>query len=185
MLEVAGVVFHTKPASVDESEIKKRLLSRDRDRDPASLAAALACAKAEAVSRICPDAVIIGSDQVLVCDGAIYSKPGTRSSARQMLQDLKGRKHALHSSVALAEHGQTTWLVTDTALLTMYAFSDAVLDRYLEAAGDGILACAGAYQIEGAGVRLFDRIEGDHFTILGMPLIPLLAELRMRGVLPA
>jgi septum formation protein len=110
------------------------------------------------------------------------SKPGSRTGGRDTLRLLRGASHWLHSGVALATDDQVLWRTVESAKLTMRDFSDAELEDYLDLAGASIFGCVGAYQIEGAGIRLFERVEGDHFTIIGMPLLPLLAELRRQGI---
>ena len=182
LLEAAGVAFRVVPAKVDEAAIKR---GYGAGSGPAALAETLAAAKAEAVSRECGNALVIGSDQVAALGGRIFDKPADLAEARAHLEALRGKTHRLFTAVALAQNGHTVWRQTETATLTMRAFSDDFLDRYLAEGGTRLCQMAGAYEIEGRGIQLFERIEGDHFTIVGLPLVPLLAELRARGALPA
>lgn len=183
MLRASGLAFEIDPADVPEEQIIRELSSGNASAGPAAVAAHLACAKAESVSRRRPDDLIIGADQVLSFAGEIFGKPQTRSRARAMLQRLRAGENTLYSSVVIAEAGVRTWQATTRADLRMWNFSDAFLDRYLDQSGESILNCAGAYQIEGTGARLFEWIRGDYFTILGLPLLELLAELRTRKVI--
>jgi septum formation protein len=185
MLTSAGVVFDVVPADVDEAAIRQSLAQTQRDIDPVRVASALAAAKAMAVSARYPEALVIGADQILALEGTIFEKVPDLASARVVLTRLRGRCHALHSAVALATGGTLVWQTIDTARLSMRAFSDLFLDQYLARAGAGILASVGCYHFEGAGAQLFERVDGDYFTILGLPLIPLLGELRRQGVLAA
>ena len=185
MLARSGVAFDVATAPIDESAIKDAL----RDEAgcltvaAADVAEVLAQAKAMSVSEQNTSAMVIGSDQVLELDGELLSKPEGRAGARRQLRQLSGRAHRLHSAAALAIGGAVVWSHVDTTDLTMRALSDEFIDAYLDHAGEDILYCVGAYQIESVGVQLFGAIEGDYFTILGMPLLPLLAELRRRGQL--
>jgi len=179
MLEAAGVPFEVRPTDVDEDAIRSTLA----DAAPEHVAAVLARAKAEAASRLAPRALVIGADQVLALGRTIYTKAPDIAAARAALRSLAGRRHHLHSAVSIAVAGREVWQHIDTAALAMRGFSDAFLDAYLARAGDRACASVGAYELEGLGIQLFERIEGDYFTILGMPLLPLLAELRLRGVI--
>lgn len=183
MLEQAGVVFSIEPAQVDEGAIRDALLARHQPSSPVEIAQALARAKAEAVSKHHHQAIVIGSDQILNLGPVIMTKPGDLAGARETLCRLRGRTHQLHSAVSIAVDGEAVWSTVDNVNLTMRSFSDAFLDRYLELEGDGLFDCVGAFKIEGRGLQLFEKIEGDYFTILGMPLLPLLGELRARGAL--
>ncbi len=183
MLMAAGLVFEIMPADVDEPAIREALRAEDVECEPADVAEVLACAKAAHVSRAHPDAVVIGSDQILNFGSKIYTKSLNLDSARAVLTELRGKTHQLHSCAAIAVGGEVVWTHVETTDLTMCAVSDEFLDVYLETAGNDVLGCVGAYQIEGLGIQLFERIEGDYFTILGLPLLPLLAELRARKVL--
>lgn len=183
MLAAAGVHFTVQAADVDEPAIRARLLKQDANVEPKRIAAVLAAAKAEDVSGKIGGSLIIGADQVLALGDELLSKAPSVEAAREALRKLRGRTHELHSAVAFAEKGKVTWAYVATARLTMRDFSDAFLDDYLLRAGDRVGQSVGAYELEGIGVQLFDRIEGDYFTILGLPLMPVLAELRVRGII--
>ena len=135
------------------------------------------------MSRRIPDAVVIGADQVLALDEELFDKPPDVAAARAQLLRLRGTTHRLLTAVALAQEGRTVWQCMETATLTLRSFSPMALDRYLAVAGDRVTRSVGAYEIEGPAIQLFERIEGDYFTILGLPLLPLLAELRARGAI--
>ena len=182
VLAAAGVAFTVEPADVDEPAIRDRLPAAT---PPIQIADVLARAKSEAVSNCHADALVIGADQVLAFGGDILTKPGDLHGARATLAQLRGQTHELHAAVTLAERGEIVWTHVGTARLTMRDFSDAFLDDYLKRAGERICQSVGAYELEGLGVQLFDRIEGDYFTILGIPLLPLLSELRARGMIAA
>lgn len=183
MLTAAGVSFEILVADVDERAIREALTGGDVEIEPADIAEVLARAKAEAVSRLRPEALVIGADQVLALEGRIYEKPADIAAAEAALLELRGRTHQLHAAVAIAEAGEVTWSAYDEANLTVREFSGAFLRHYLADAGPRVCESVGAYQLEGLGVNLFERIEGDFFTILGMPLLPVLAELRARGMM--
>lgn len=183
MLASAGIVLEAVASDVDEVALRAELERSGRAASPEAVARALAAAKAEAVSRQHPDALVIGADQVLALGARIFEKPGDLAQARAQLGELRGRRHVLVSAVVLAKAGQSVWAHAETASLAMRAFSDAFLDRYLASAGPVVCQSVGAYQLEGLGAQLFERIEGDYFTILGLPLIALLAELRAHGVI--
>jgi septum formation protein len=183
MLAAAGVHFTVQAADVDEPAIRARLLGEDAGMAPQRIAEVLAAAKAEDVSGKRRDSTIIGADQVLALGDKLLSKAPSIDAAREALRQLRGRTHELHSAVALAEDGKVTWEHVATARLTMREFSDEFLEDYLTRAGDRVSQSVGAYELEGLGVQLFERIEGDYFTILGLPLLPLLGELRARGMI--
>jgi len=183
MLAAAGLHFTVQAADVDEPAIRARLLKDDASVEPKRIAAVLAAAKAEDVSGKIGGSLIIGADQVLALGDELLSKAPNMEAARAALHKLRGRTHELHSAVAFAEKGKVTWAHVATARLTMRDFSDVFLDDYLLRAGDRVGQSVGAYELEGIGVQLFDRIEGDYFTILGLPLMPVLAELRVRGII--
>lgn len=183
LLEAAGVSIEVRPAEVDEAALRDRLFAADPDVSHESVALALAEAKAKAGSTDAPGALVIGADQVLSFEGKLFEKPKSVSEARAQLLSLRGKTHALHAAVALATDGEIVWRNAETACLTMRAFSEAALDTYLSRAGDAVLTSVGAYQIEGPAVQLFDDIDGEHTTILGLPLLALLKELRRREVL--
>jgi len=181
MLENAGVPFEVRVAGVDEDAIK----AVSGDLGPAALAVRLAEAKALAVSRDDEAAWVLGSDQTLAFDGGLVSKARSLDEARARLASMRGRSHQLHSGAALATKGQVVWSGVDTVEMRMRDFSDAFLDAYLEAEGEALLSCVGSYRLEGLGSQLFEAVEGDYFTVLGLPLWPVLAELRRAGVLAA
>lgn len=181
MLRNAGVGFDVVPADVDERALEAPLLAAGEA--PAKIALALAEAKALAVSALHPEAIVIGADQVLDLDGERFNKASTLAEAGGQLRRLRDRTHALHSAVVTARGGVADWRAVDTARLTVRPFSAAFLASYLTAMGDRVLGSVGAYQLEGLGAQLFERIEGDHFTVLGLPLLPLLSHLRDAGVL--
>jgi septum formation protein len=179
MLTGAGVPFEAEDAGVDELAIKAAFGGDD----PAALAVELAKAKALAVSARRPGDWVLGSDQTLAFDGGLISKAPSLEAARDRLRIMRGRDHQLHSGAALAKDNKVVWSGVDTARMAMREFSDAFLDAYLAAEGEPVLASVGAYRLEGMGSQLFDRVEGDYFTVLGMPLWPVLAELRRVGVI--
>jgi septum formation protein len=174
MLGAAGLPVEVMPTDIDE-----RAIERARGvQDPAEIALLLAWEKASAVSFRTPARLVLGADQTLALGATRYRKPVGRPEARQQLAALRGQTHALHSAVALVQDGSVLFKSVDTAKLTMRDFSDDFLESYLDAAGDAVTESVGGYQLEKLGVHLFERIEGDHFTILGMPLVPLLEYLR-------
>ena len=177
MLSDAGVPFVVQVADVDEDALKTPGV------DPVELAVELARAKALAVSRHDADAWVLGADQTLAFDGGLVSKAATLAAARERLSAMRGRTHQLHSGAALARNGQVVWSGVDTVEMKMRDFSDAFLDAYLAAEGEGLLSCVGSYRLEGLGAQLFEAVEGDYFTVLGLPLWPVLAELRRAGVI--
>lgn len=179
MLRDAGVSFVAQLADVDEDVLK----ARHDPADAAGLSVELARAKALAVSRHDAEAWVLGADQTLAFDGGLVSKAPTLEAARARLAAMRGREHRLHSGAALARNGQVVWSGVDTAVMRVRDFSDAFLDAYLATEGDGLLACVGSYRLEGMGSQLFESIDGDFFTVLGMPLWPVLAELRRAGVI--
>jgi septum formation protein len=181
MLEQAGVAHRCDPADIDEAAVKRGL----EDRPAAEIALALAEAKARRVAARHPGALILGSDQMLECDGRLYDKPASAAEAREHLCSLRGRTHTLISAAVLLRDGETLWRGADTACLTMRPFTDTFLDAYLAQAGAEVLTTVGCYRIEGQGVQLFTAVEGSHFTILGLPLLPVLEALRTLGELPA
>ena len=180
MLTAAGVTYIADPANVDEGAVKKTLTAKQADAP--TVAETLATMKADEVSRRHPDALVIGSDQMLACDGRWFDKPVDRAAAKAQLLDLRGRKHELIAAVTVVRGNQPLWRHIDRASLVMRAFSEAFVDEYLDRVGDDALLSVGAYQVEGQGIQLFEAIEGDVFTIMGMPLLPLLGFLRSQGV---
>lgn len=179
MLEGAGVPFAVQVADVDEEAVK----AIHDPADAAGLAVELARVKALAVSRHDADAWVLGADQTLGFEGGLVSKAGSLEAARDRLKAMRGKAHQLHSGAALARNGQVVWSGVDTATMRVRNFSDAFLDAYLKAEGEGLLACVGSYRLEGMGAQLFEAVEGDYFTVLGLPLWPVLEELRRAGVL--
>lgn len=181
MLTAAGVSFDVVPATIDEAEIMAAMTVESDNVEAADIAGELAVRKALAVAAHHPDAIVIGADQVLALGRRYFSKADTIDEARQTLVTLRGRTHELVSSVAVVENGGDVWQATDSAFLTMRGFSDAFLSDYLANAGDILTSSVGCYALEGVGVQLFERVEGDYFTVLGLPLLPLLARLRTLG----
>lgn len=180
LLTGAGVPFSVQPADIDEEALKEALLAKGQR--PIAIAQALAGAKALARSKQTPG-LVIGADQTLDLYGTLFNKAATLAEAEASLRLLRGKTHQLHSATALALNGQLVWQEVVSASLTMRDFSDRFLSRYLEQQGPAILSCVGGYQLESHGVQLFEQIEGDYFTILGLPLSGLLAQLRQWGVL--
>ena len=184
MLEAAGVPFRPEAAGVDEEAAKQAFLMDGLD--GRGLADALAELKAVKVSRRHPDALVLGCDStVQAADGSLLDKAESRGEARAQLLGLAGTTHRLSSAAVVALGGQPIWRHVDVAKMTMRPFSEAFLDGYLEAEWPAIGGCVGGYRIEGLGAQLFARIEGSQFTIMGLPLLPLLDWLRIRGVIPA
>ncbi len=179
LLQGAGLAFEIVAPGVDEDAVKRDLAGADA----ACLATALADRKALAVSARRPDAVVIGGDSTLACDGRLFDKPADVDAACEQLRFLRGRAHELQSAVSVARDGGVVWRHIDTARLAMRPFSDDFLTRYVDASRDWLTSSVGAYRLEGTGAQLFERIDGDYFTILGLPLLPLLAWLRSAGVL--
>ena len=181
VLRAAAVPFAAAPAGIGEDHLKSELLAAGKNAN--EIAAALAEAKALQVSRLHPDALVLGADQALEFDGELISKCADMAAARQLLLRLRGKTHRLISALALAEGGRTGWTFCDTATLTMRRFSDGFLDLYLSAEGTKLLAGVGCYRLEGMGAQLFESVKGDYFSILGLPLQPLLAQLRQKDVI--
>lgn len=177
MLAAAGVEFTAVAPEIDEDELRAGMPD-DTAAKGAAVAEHLAKRKAFAVSARYPDALVLGCDQVLVCEGRLFNKALDDSAAVTTLRALRGRTHELISAAVLAKGDELAWRFTDVARLEMRDFSDAFLEQYLQAELPDILGSVGCYRIEGRGAQLFTRIEGDQFTIRGLPLIPLLAALR-------
>ena len=173
LLTGAGLIFESSPAPIDERAIEAGQLGKH----PRALAQQLAGEKALAISRLNPAATVIGADQVLAFTSLLH-KPTDLAEARSQLLLLRGKTHHLHAGVALARDGEILWAEVDTAALTMREFDEAELDAVLAKEGEAVLAAIGGYRLEGASINLFERIEGDYFTILGLPLVKLLAALR-------
>lgn len=179
MLEGAGVPLVVQVADVDEAAVK----ATHDPADAAGLAVELARVKALAVSRHDAEAWVLGADQTLSFQGGLVSKAASLDEARLRLTAMRGTIHQLHSGAALARNGQVVWSGVDTATMRVRNFSDAFLEAYLKAEGEHLLACVGSYRLEGMGSQLLEAVEGDYFTILGLPLWPVLTELRRAGVL--
>ena len=179
MLEQAGVPFTVEPAQVDEAAYKSRF------HRPSEIAVALAEAKAVSVSQLRPEVVTIGSDSVVSVDGKLFDKPRNREEAAMHLRHFSGKKMILTSAAALARGGRVEWSHCDEARLEVRQLSDAFIEEYLKAEWPDVGYCVGVFRLEGRGVQLFDSIDGSFFTILGMPLLPLLGQLRENGALPS
>jgi septum formation protein len=181
MLSAAGVPFTAEPAYADEAALKAAMAgARPRD-----LADALAELKALKVSARHPGALVLGSDSLAVLDdGSVLDKPTTREEARDHLRRMSGRHHDLVSAAVIAENGRPVWRVVDAARIAVRRLSDAFIETYLDAEWPAIAGCVGCYRIEGPGVQLFAKVSGSQFTVLGMPLLPVLDYLRTREVLP-
>jgi len=182
VLEAAGLAFIVEPPGLDEA-VMRQAVGGKGSLSPHDVAEVLARAKAEAVSDLAPKAYVIGGDQVLALGDTIFSKPDSMEAARRQLLDLSGRTHTLHTAVAVATDGETIWAETTIATLSMRKLSPEFIGRYLAAAGEEVLSSVGAYQLESLGVQLFEKVDGDYFSILGLPLIPLLDTLRREGVI--
>jgi septum formation protein len=181
VLTAAGVPFTAIPAAIDEGRLKDMLMSAGRPLE--SVAGALAEAKALAVSRAHLGDLVLGADQTLLFAGELISKCRDLAAARALLLRLRGKTHVLTGGLVLARGGAVVWRHGETSKLTMRPFSDAFLDAYLSHEGEAILGCVGCYRLEGLGAQLFAAVEGDYFSILGLPLQPLLEELRRQGVI--
>jgi septum formation protein len=179
LLEGAGIPVELAPADLDERALEAGAASQT----PLGVAAFLACAKASVVARSHPGRLVLGADQTLAFEGRRFAKPADRAAAWTQLRALSGHTHELHSAIAFAQDGAVLFEQVGTARLTMRALTERFLDHYLQAASDAATASVGAYQIEGLGIQLFERVDGDYFTILGLPLIPALDFLRRQGCL--
>ncbi|MCC2110481.1 MAG: Maf-like protein [Hyphomicrobiales bacterium] len=181
LLSNAGISFTVHVADIDERAVEAPLLEAGFPAD--DIALLLAEAKAEKVSADHPDAFVIGADQVLAFEDDLLVKPETMEDARRQLLRLRGRTHSLHAAVVVAQGGETKWHEISTAHMTMRDFGPDFVGRYLARAGEDVLTSVGAYRLEGLGVQLFEKIDGDYFTILGLPLLPLLDYLRAEGAI--
>ena len=179
MLEAAGIPLEIAPADIDERAVEARV-GAGTAADAASL---LAREKARVGAARMRGRLVVGADQTLALGQTRFTKPVNRATARKQLRTLSGQTHELHSAVALARDGRVMFSKVETAKLTMRELSEAYLDNYLETAGTAVLSSVGGYQLEGLGSHLFERIEGDYFTILGLPLFALLDFLRREGCL--
>lgn len=176
LLQQAGLEFTTAAPDIDEREIEAR--AEHQTLSPAGLAERLGCEKALAVSRTMPGALVLGGDQVMALGSTVYHKPQDLGAARTQLLSLRGATHVLNSSLALAKDGEVIWSHVSFAEMTVRMFSETFLDDYLAKVGERILKSVGGYQIEGMGVQLFSAIKGDYFTIIGVPLLPLMEKFR-------
>lgn len=177
-LRAAGLPFRQEAAPIDERALEADITGGP---DADAVALTLAEAKANAVSAKYPNALVIGADQVMECGGVLYQKAPSVAAARAQLLELRGKTHSLRSAVCVATAGRTAWRHVDAARLTMREFSGAFLDEYCRAEGEAMLQTVGAYRIEGRGIQLLSAVEGSHFTIIGLPLLPLLSYLRAAG----
>ena len=180
MLDAAGVAYRCVPADLDERAVEHAL----GDVPPGAVALALARAKAMSVCANAPGSVVLGSDSVAMCGGRRFDKPASRADAATHLRHFSGRLLELHSAAALVRDGAEIWSHATMATLHVRKLSDAFIETYLDAEWPQVSGCVGVFRIEGPGVQLFDRIDGDYFTILGMPLLDVLAALRGCGALP-
>jgi septum formation protein len=179
ILAAAGVPVETRPVPLDERAVEARSHTHSAD----EVARVLAGAKAHTVAAEMPGRMVLGADQTLTLDGRRFSKPADRDGARQQLLSLRGKTHHLHSALTVVRDGEVLFEMSDTAALTMRMFSDRFIESYLDTTGKGAFASVGGYQIENVGIHLFDKVEGDYFTILGLPLLPLLDFLRQSRAL--
>jgi len=176
LLTNAGVSFTAVTAEIDEREIETPLVKAGLG--GADVAEVLAIAKAENISTGNPDAYVIGSDQTLSLDGELFHKPENMEAAQKRLLVLSGKTHALNSSIAIVRNGETLWTYVEVAHITFRNLDPGFIGRHTAQAGDKLLTSVGAYQIEGLGVQLFEKVEGDFFSIMGLPILPLLKKLR-------
>jgi septum formation protein len=181
LLEAAGLAFIVEGPGLDEHAMRQAISAGSLS--PQDVAEVLARAKAEAVSELARNAFVVGADQVLALGDRIFTKPDSMEAARGELLDLSGKSHILHSAVALATKGETVWAYAESSTLTMRKLTPQFIGRCLAAAGEEVLSSVGAYQIEGLGIQLFEKIDGDYFSILGLPLLPLLDALRREGAI--
>lgn len=183
LLEGAGVPAELDPADVDEAALKTELLARGAD--PSAVAQGLADEKALAVSARHPGRLVLGADQTLEQDGRLFDKAGTLEEAADRLRGFSGRTHRLHSAASVARDGKIVWRALDTARLTVRPLSDGFIEAHVQRNAEAALGAVGGYWLEGEGAQLFEAVEGDYFTVLGLPLLPLLAFLRDEGLLPS
>lgn len=180
LLANAGLTFEIEPSGIDEDEMTRSLLAERAS--PQEIAEALAETKALRVSGKHPAAMVVGGDSTLACNGRLFDKPPNLEAARKQLLALRGQTHELFSSVVVARAGARIWHWSERARLTMRPFNEPFLDAYLARAGETVLTSVGAYRLEGLGAHLFSRVDGDYFTILGLPLLPLLSFLQGHGI---
>ena len=176
LLSAAGLAFEARPPAIDEDEVKRGARGEGVSAD--DTAVLLAEMKASRIARSVPDAIVIGADQLLVCEDRWFDKPPTMTDARAQLQALRGRAHILVTAVLCQRGGRRLWTHIARPKLTMRDFSDSFLDDYLAREGEAVLSSVGAYRLEGLGVQLFDAVLGDHSSVLGLPMLPLLGFLR-------
>lgn len=181
LMEQAGLEFSAYPANIDERLVEVPI--RESGATPEKIALELAIAKAKDVSSRHPGAFILGSDQIMSMGMEIFHKCESLSEARERLISMRGHTHRLTSAMAVVRNDQVLWSCAEAADMTFRNFSDAFLDEYIERAGEKVLLSVGAYQYEGLGQQLFEKVEGDYFTIIGLPMLPLLAALRNFGVI--
>jgi len=181
MLVASGLTIKIEPANINEARVKDVCLSEGRNVD--YVAALLARKKAELISGRNKEAFVIGADQMLDCGGTWFDKPIDLASAEKTLKAIRGRCHDLVTSVSVVQNEKELWQETDRATLQVREFSDFFIEQYLQNVGELALTSVGAYQLEGQGAQLFERIEGDYFTILGLPLLPLLSFLRTQNLI--
>src|SRR6185295_5309054 len=181
VLEAAGIPVEAHPAHLDERAIEQQVASGK----PGDVALTLAREKARTVAAMSEARLVVGCDQTLALGDRRFSKPADRAGAREQLLALRGKTHELHSGIAVVRNGALAFGHLAVARLTMREFSQDFLDAYLDAAGAAVTASVGGYQLERTGIHLFEKVEGDHFTILGLPLLPLLGYLRREGALAA
>ncbi len=181
MLAAAGITFEAIPAHLDERALEARMAGASAR----EIALSLAQAKALTISADWPDALVLGSDSLIEVAGRRFDKPGSRAEAAEHLRFFSGKIMQIHSAAAIARRGEVVWQEAATASLHAIAMSDSFIEGYLEAEWPAVAGCVGVFRIEARGVQLFERIEGDHFTVLGMPLLPVLGALRQLGELPS
>lgn len=181
ILDGVGVEYNVRTANTDEHALKKKFLASGAPLQ--DLPAVLATAKAMDI-RAKPDEILIGADQIMEMDGRLFDKPANMVEARQRLLDMRGKEHRLIGSVVTVREGEKLWQHTSTTRLKVRPFSERFLDTYLELEGEEILYCVGGYKFEGRGAQLFEHVDGDFFSILGLPLLPLLGHLREIGAVP-
>jgi septum formation protein len=181
LLQAAGIPVEVRPADIDERALEASAPAQAAG----AIAALLARQKAAVVGRLNPGRLTLGADQTLSLDGGRFAKPADLPAARAQLRALSGRAHELHSAVVVVQDGEVLFEHVGVARLTMRVFSERFLDSYLDAVGGAATTSVGAYQIEGCGIQLFERVDGDYFTVLGLPLMAVLEFLRRRGALAA
>ncbi|NNF76922.1 MAG: septum formation protein Maf [Rhizobiales bacterium] len=181
LLEYAGLSFQVHPADLDEAAIKQIFLTEQNEAKPSDIAQLLAQTKAVVVSELYPGHLVIGSDQILIHEDRILSKPGSTDEARNQLLDMRGKTHELVSAVAVALDGSVQWSFEDSAHLSMRKVSNAFVGNYLAGMGDEVTQSVGGYKLEGLGIHLFEKVRGNYHTILGLPMLPFLEFLRSRN----